>query len=154
MTEAKSYYWVLIADSGYARIFSLRKEPPEFTEVQELISDSRHQTNRDLVSDASGRIANVRGGPSSHTMQPRSDPHDQAEKAFTARLVKNLELAANKHLFERLVIFADPRTLGRLRQGMSKSLAAQISHELNRDLAGLSPDELERRVRAELGWPD
>jgi protein required for attachment to host cells len=151
MKEAKSYYWVLVADSGYARIFALRKEPAEFTEVQELISDSRHQTNRDLVSDASGRIADVRGGPSSHTMQPRSDPHDQAEQAFSARLVKNLEQAANKHLFERLVIIADPKTLGRLRQNMSKNLAARISHEVNRDLVGLPPDELERRVRAEMG---
>ena len=86
MTEAKSYYWVLVADSGYARIFTLRKEPAEFVEVQELISDSRHQTNRDLVSDASGRIANVKGGPSSHTMQPRSDPHDQAEQALQNEL--------------------------------------------------------------------
>jgi protein required for attachment to host cells len=154
MKNFSSPYWVLVADSGRARIFSLQRKPAGFSEVQELLSDSRHETTTDLMTDASGRTADVKGGPSSHTLQPRSDAHNLAEQAFSSRLVKYLEQAAGKKLFERLVIIADPKTLGRLRRNMSKSLAAHISHEVNRDVVGLPPDELERRVHAELGWPD
>jgi protein required for attachment to host cells len=41
--------------------------------------------------------------------------------------------------------------LGRLRQHISKGLSARIKSEVNRDLVGLPVNELERRVRAELG---
>lgn len=154
MKTTPSPYWVLVADSGRARIFALSKEPAVFHEVQELVSDSQHQTNRELVSDASGRIANVKGGPSSHAMQSRSSAHDLGEMAFCAGLVEKLEQAVNRSLFESLVIFADPKTLGRLRQMMSKGLTARITGEVNRDLVAQPIDELERRVRAELGWSD
>jgi len=150
MKDAASPYWVVVADSGCARIFELCQTPPVFSEVQELLSDSRHKTSKELVSDASGRIANVKGGPSSHAMQPRSDAHDLAERAFSSRLVKNLEQAANRNLFESLVVIADPKTLGRLRRGMSKGLAARIRVEVNRDWVGLPLDVLERRIREEL----
>jgi len=154
MKQAASPYWVVVADSGCARIFELDKTPPVFREVQELISDSRHKTSRELVSSASGRIANVKGGPSSHTMQPRSDAHDLAEQAFCSRLAKILQQAVNRNLFDSLVIVADPRTLGRLRQEMNKSVTARIKAEVNRDWVGLQPGDLERRVREELDWTD
>jgi len=154
MKKASLTYWVVASDGGHARIFSMTREPATFVEVQELVSDSQHQTNRELTSDASGRIANVKGGPSSHSMEPRSNAHDLAEVAFSNRLVRKLEQAADKSLFESLVILADPRTLGHLRKQMNKRLAARIEKEVNRDLVGMPPDSLEKRVRAELGWSD
>ena len=54
--------------------------------------------------------------------------------------------------FERLAVFADPKTLGRLRQHMSKPLSARVTDELNLDLVGLPLDALEQRIRAALGW--
>jgi len=153
MKNAPSPYWVLVADSGYARIFELQRDPAEFRQVQELVSETRHKTSREMTSDASGRVTDVHGGPSSHTMQPRSDAHDLAEEAFSRMLVKKLEQAATRNAFDRLVIFADPKTLGRLRQHMSKALSARIADEVNRDLVALPQDSLERRVRAGLGWP-
>lgn len=152
MKNTSSPYWVLVADSGRARIFELRKEPAEFREVQKLVSESRHQTSREMVSDASGRIVNAQGGRPSHTMQPRSDAHDLAEQIFSRKLSEKLEQAANRNAFEHLVVIADPKTLGRLRQHMSKTLSARVMVELNRDLVGLPLDSLEERVRAGLGW--
>jgi protein required for attachment to host cells len=154
MKNAPSPYWVLVADSGCARLFELSKDPARFRELEKLVSASQHKTSKELVSDGSGRIANVAGGPSSHTMQPRSDAHELAEQAFSNGLVDKLEQAANGKAFQHLVVVADPKTLGRLRQHMSKALAATVKHELNRDLVALPIDALEKRVRAELGWAD
>ena len=154
MREAASPYWVLVADSGYARIFALQKQPAEFREVKELVSDTRHKLTREIMSDSSGRIANVAGGASSHSMQPGSDAHDLAEQNFCSKLIDILEKGAEKNRFEQLFIIADPKTLGRLRQNMSKSLASRVAAEVNRDLASVPPESLEKRVRAELGWSD
>ena len=154
MKNVSSPYWVLVADSGCGRFFELRKTPAEFRELEKLVSESRHQTSREMMSDASGRVVNVPGGSSSHTMLPRSDPHELAEQAFSRVLSDKLEQAASHNAFELLVIMADPRTLGRLRQHMSKALAARIAAEVNRDLVALPLDKLEERARAELGWSD
>jgi protein required for attachment to host cells len=151
MNNSMSKYWVLVADSGNARIFELRRKPAEFHEVQKLVSESQHQPSRELMSDASGRAFHVQG-PSSHSMVPRSDAHDRAKYEFCRKLVGKLEQAANMNAFERLAVFADPKTLGRLRQHMSKPLSARVTDELNLDLVGLPLDALEQRIRAALGW--
>ena len=91
MISVSSKYWVLVADSGHARILELRKKPKELRQLQELVSESRHLASRDMVSDASGRAFHVKG-PSSHSKQQRSDAHDQAEQAFSRMLVRKLEM--------------------------------------------------------------
>ena len=151
MNSPTSKQWVLVADSGQARILELQNKPFEFRQVQKLVSESQHQASRDLDSDASGRAFHVQG-PSSHAKQPRSDAHDVAEQQFSLMLVQKLEKAANLGAFDRLLIIADPKTLGRLRRQMSKSLVSRVSDELNLDLAGLPLNELIPRIRATLGW--
>lgn len=153
MHAASATYWVLVADSGRAHILELRRKPAEFREVRHFVAANRHLPSRELESDASGRAFHVQG-PSSHSKQPRSNAHDQAEQAFTTMLIRKLEQAARLNVFEHLVVVADPKTLGRLRRGMSRSLAARVTTERNLDLAGMKLESLEKRVRAELGWPE
>jgi protein required for attachment to host cells len=151
MKNPSSRYWVLVADSGIARILEMRRKPAEFREVHKLVSESRHLSSQELVSDASGRAFHTQG-PSSHSKQPRSDAHDLAEHAFSRKLVKKLEQAARMKAFEYLVVVADPRTLGRLRQDMSKALSARVTDELNLDLVSMPLDSLEKKVKTSLGW--
>jgi len=153
MKKTSPLYWVLVADSGTARILRLRQEPPECHQVQTLTSASQHQTTREMVSDAKGRDFHHRGG-AGNTMEPRGDAHDLAEQAFCNSLVETLEHAAGKHEFEHLGIIADPKTLGRLRKQMSKALAARVKLEVHHDLVKLPAQSLAERVRAELGWQD
>ena len=153
MKSPSQLYWVLVADSGSARIFELRKAPAEFCEVHSLVSDALHKRNSDLVSDGSGRSFNTRG-PSGHSKEQKSDPHDLAEQEFSRKLVEKLELAAHMGVFEKLMIIADPKTLGRLRPLMSKPLRKQITHEVNLDLVGMPQEKLKQKIKAQLGWVD
>lgn len=151
MLNPRSKHWVLVADSGQARILELKRKPYQFKQVTELVSEAQQLANRDLVSDASGRSFHVQG-PGSHSKKPRSDPHDQAEEQFTRSLAQKLDKAVNMGRFDHLVVIADPRTLGRLRRHMSKSLAGRVTDELTLDLARLPLNELEPRVCSVLGW--
>jgi protein required for attachment to host cells len=153
MNKLSSSYWVLVADSGSARILQMRREPAECQQLETLTSPSQHQTTRELVSDAKGRDFHHHGG-SGNTMDPRGDAHDLAEQAFCASVVDTLEHAMRKEQFEHLAIIADPRTLGRLRKLMSTQLAERVKLELTRDLVKLPLHQLEARVRSELGWQD
>ena len=153
MSRISPLYWVLVADSGNARILQLRREPAECHQVEMLTSPSQHQTTSEMVSDAKGRDFHHKGG-AGNTMQPRGDAHDLGEQAFCASMVDTLEHAANQEKFERLAIIADPRTLGRLRKLMSKHLADRVKLELTRDLVKLPEKSLAERIRSELGWQD
>lgn len=144
-------HWVLVADSGQARILELQRKPYEFRQVSELASASQHQTARELVSDASGRSFHVQG-PASHVKLPRSDPKAQAEAAFVESLAGTLDKAERLGAFDDLVLIADPKTLGRLRREMSRAVAARVTQEHTLDLVGLPLHTLEPRLRALLGW--
>jgi protein required for attachment to host cells len=144
-------HWVLVADSGQARILELQRKPYEFRQVSELASASQHQTTRELVSDASGRSFHVQG-PGSHVKLPRSDPKDQAEEAFVESLAGTLDKAVRLGAFDDLVLIADPKTMGRLRRDISREVAARVTQEHTLDLVGMPLNALEPRVRAVLGW--
>ena len=151
MMNPKARFWALVANSGQARIFEMRRKPYEFRQVAELESEAQHLTSKDLVSDASGRVYRAQG-PGTHSMKPRSDPQETAESQFTRSLAEKLEKAANLDRFDRLLIVADPRTLGRMRGLLNKAVAARVADEISLDLVGLPQTQLEPRLKKLLGW--
>jgi len=151
MMSVKRKYWVLVANSGQARILEMQRNPYVFHQVSELVSEAQHLTNKEIVSDASGRDYHAQG-PGSHSKKPRTDPHEQAEEQFSRSLARKMEKAAQLGRFDQLLVIADPRTMGRLRQRMNRSLAGKVTDEVALDLVGLPLPQLESRVRSVLGW--
>jgi len=151
MMSVKRKYWVLVANSGQARILEMQRNPYEFHQVSELVSEAQHLTNKEIVSDASGRVYRAQG-PGTHSMKPRSDPHENAEEQFSRSLAQKMEKAARLGRFDQLLVVADPRTLGRLRQQMDKSVSSKLAEEVTLDLVGLPLNQLEPRLRQVLGW--
>jgi protein required for attachment to host cells len=151
MKNSPHTYWIVVADSGSARILEMHRKGAECKEVHRLESETQHKPTRELVSDSSGRAFNAKG-PGSHAKAQRSDAHDLAEQNFIRKLVDKLDLAAGLGAFAHLVVIADPKTLGRLRRGMGKSLKAKLKDEWNVDLVKEPLDLLQKRVRARLGW--
>jgi protein required for attachment to host cells len=151
MLNPKDRYWVLVADSGRARLLEMRRKPYTFQQLSEVVSDTRHLTSKELASDASGRVYHAQG-PGTHGMQPRSDPHELAEEQFAGGLAKKVSQAASKGRFEHLVLVADARTLGRLRRDMGKAASDRVLGERALNLSNLPLQELEPRIRNILGW--
>ena len=147
----KAKYWVLVANSGQARILEMQRKPYEFRQVADLVSETQHLTNKELVSDASGRVYHTQG-PGTHSMKPRSDPHENAEEQFSRSLAQKMEKAAQLHRFDQLLVVADPKTMGRLRQQMHKVVSDRVADEVSLDLVGMPLNQLETRLRGMLGW--
>ena len=147
----KAKYWVLVANSGQARILEMQRKPYLFQEISELTSEAQHLTNKDIVSDASGRVYHSQG-PGTHSMKPRSDPHEQAEEQFSRGLAQKMDKADRLGRFDRLLVVADPKTLGRLRQQMTRSVGSKVAEEVSLDLVRLPLNQLEPRLKQVLGW--
>lgn len=144
--------WALVTDGGRARIVALKRHPAEFEEIVEWTSPTRHRSSRSLESDASGRSHNVKG-PGTHVREPRSNARDQEEQRFIEKLLERLAQAQGAGEFGSLVLVADPRSLGRIRDQISNGLRQRVVLELNLDLTKLDSRDLQNRLREALGWP-
>lgn len=143
--------WALVTDSGYGRLVELERSPPRITEIGTREAATRHQTSRELTTDASGRDFDT-AGPVSHSKAPRTDAHDEAERQFVERWSRDLQQAFTNGRFRQLLLVADPRTLGRLRKTMAEKLRSAVLAESDRDLTKLPLQDLEPRLRELAGW--
>ena len=85
-------------------------------------------------------------------MNPRSDPHENAEQQFSRGLAQKMEKAARLGRLDQLLVVADPKTLGRLRQQMNKAVEGKVTEEVALDLVRLPLSQLEPRLKQVLGW--
>jgi len=149
MIGKKKSYWVLVADSGQARILSYQPGGQGLEQLEVLESPARHDRSRDLTSDTFGRTYSARG-PAKHSLKSRTDAHDHMEQEFVRSLAAKLSLAARGGDYDELILIADPRTLGRLRGFVSDVEASRVSHQLNVNLTSSSLDDLERRIHKKI----
>ena len=142
-------YWVLVADSGQARVLKYQPGGPGLERLEIIESPTRHDRTRDLKSDTFGRTYNARG-PARHSLKSRTDAHDHMEQEFVRSLAGKLAKAARGPDYDELILIADPRTLGRLRGFVSDAEASRVTHQLNVNLTNALLDELERRIHSKI----
>lgn len=144
--------WALVTDSGCGRLFELERSPRRMEEILSREAAARHTPSRELTSDLSGRESGS-AAQAGDTKQPRSDAHDGEERKFVQEWVDGLQGALLKGRFEHIMLVADPRTLGRLREGMDKPLKEAVIAEDARNLTKLRTEDLEPQLRELAGWP-
>lgn len=80
-------------------------------------------------------------------MPKAESAHDHAAKAFAHTLADKLDKARNEHRYGQLVLVAEPRFLGMLREALDKGTAALVSTTVNKDLANLELEDLAEHLR-------
>ncbi|BCW87355.1 hypothetical protein sos41_04840 [Alphaproteobacteria bacterium SO-S41] len=70
-------------------------------------------------------------------------PHQTDEATFAKQLAHRLFVMKEAGNYDALVLVADPRTLGELRQTMHKTVEAAVVRSLNKDLTNHSTAEIE-----------
>jgi len=144
--------WIVVADGE--KFLLLRNEGdaehPFFRTITK--EESENPPARELASDRPGRmpdqgghpgnvggaITNVRGQSSA---MEETDWHRVAEHRFAEDLAERLIDWVGKGRFDRIVIVADPRTLGVLREAYGDKLGSVLVAEVDKDLTNLTlPD--------------
>lgn len=135
--------WVLVAERGSARLFALDSEN-ELLELKTLTNTEGTVRKSSVVSDRQGYFKGREG--SLQTGDAQTDyPHKAAEE-FARTVTAELEAGRTSNEFEHLIIFSAPLFLGMLRKKMSAPLAALVTEEVDKDLAGSSVDEIRDRL--------
>lgn len=135
---------ILAVDGGRMSLMRYDRDKPRCK--LELIKEREIANPRDsdLGTDAPGRSYNSMGGGGS--AHEGGKWHDQREAEFASQC---LEQALAFDTDAKLVLVTPPHMLGILRDKIGKAEQARIVAEIDKDYAGLSPEEMAERLEIE-----
>jgi protein required for attachment to host cells len=133
--------WILIADGAHARILEHGGPGKGLTPVKGLKFEQEPLKNQEIVTDRQGRSFSSTG-PGRSAYEPDLSPVDQREQQFVERMAERLEEHRRNGDFDRLIIAADPTSLGTIRAKLSKQVQETVVAELPKDLTNIPMPKL------------
>jgi protein required for attachment to host cells len=134
--------WILVANRADAKLLEGAKE-------LRVLRSIEHPEGRlkpgEINSDRSG-LSFQRRGTGASSLDKAHDPTDQVADRFAHRLAGMLHDEGARNAFDRLVLIAEPRFLGKLRENMERSTLARVDLSISGDIAGLGEHELRAEV--------
>lgn len=122
--------WAVIADGKKALVY--RKTEGGL----ELIADA--EWGGSTIEPFDGHFFKISEGGKGHDSDPHNKKQNHADMVFIHGLVEWLDMAYNEHVFDNLILVAEPHTLGYLRKNLSSNVNARVTGELDKDLTKLS----------------
>jgi protein required for attachment to host cells len=139
--------WFVLADGSRARFVRRRAEGVGYEIAAEYESPEAHLPTRDIVSDRPGRVQES-ANRAHHGVEPRHDAHLARKEAFVRRIAGELNAASAKGAFDELVLFAAPRSIATLREGLDEATRGKITAEIAKDLTKTPLAELPAHLDA------
>jgi protein required for attachment to host cells len=165
---------VLVVDAARARFFVDRHEAPpaqfggkaadapswdgrRLSEVADLVQPEARLASGELASESRPGIGRGPSGQAHGYSDHRDAQRDHHDKQFAARVIEQAEACCREADSRRLIVAADPRMLGYLRQNGDRLKRANVAvRDVAKDLTRMRPDEIRQvLVKNELlPWTD
>ena len=136
---------VLVADGAKMLFFRNEGDDQFLKLVVEQADQQRDDYDRDIKTDAAGRMPRTTGG---NAAVGEADFHRQAENLFAREAAEMLNRHALAGGFDSLVVVAPPTTLGELRKHYHKETERRLTGEIAKDLANQPVDRIEAALAA------
>ena len=140
---------IVITDGAHARFF-LHEGPGmglKPLSAEEMNADV--PAGRDIMADRPGRsFSSVSEGRSA--MEPKSDPRELVEKAFVSSVLERAEKLFAGQDAARIVIVADPGSLGEIRKALPHGLKDKLTATLDKDLTKIPVKDLPKHFEGVL----
>jgi len=104
--------------------------------------------DRELRSDAPGRVFSSREGSTRRSSYDEGDFHEQAEAEFAERIADFVNKQALKTAPKGIVLVAPPRTLGVMRKHLDLGVSDKVVAEVPKDLVKHPIAAIERLLAA------
>jgi protein required for attachment to host cells len=135
--------WVLVANSGRARVFVRDPENGALREFADFIHPQRRLRASEMGRDRGGYAFK---GAARTQFQLHSDDASKQHASFAREVGVFLSEAAKARRFERLSVLASDPFLGMLRHALGATAQARLETSLPLDLCAYGGSDLEQRV--------
>jgi len=130
--------WIVITDGTRSRILLNTGPGKGVEEVSGADIRAPLPKNRDKMADRPGRTYESADG-ARHSYEARTDPKVQSKVEFTKELADFLDRALTDEKFDRMILAADPKSLGAIRGFLKNDVKDRMIGELAKDLTKI-PD--------------
>jgi protein required for attachment to host cells len=144
----RSVTWFVVADGSRARIVTCVPDESSCDIVASYDSPEAHVPTHEITNDRPGR-AQESGYTGRHAIEPRHDAHRARKEAFIRQVATQLNEANGRTAFDALVLYADPRSLAILRDGLDKPTRAKVKRSVSKDLTKIPLTELAAHFAAQ-----
>ncbi len=137
--------WLVVADNGRARFFTMETRTGPITEVKSIVHTEARLRERDMTSDLPGRASSNSGG-AGHAYQDETSPKEQENINFAKEIAHELDVARKENKFKQFVLVAGPGFLGNLRNQMNAQTQKLACFELAKNLSHLEAEEIRNHL--------
>jgi len=144
--------WIVLADGSKAKVFQYQGPNAPLLRLDDGKLHHTHAPSHELVSNKRGRTMQSadatrfgQGASARPAMANPTDPHTYEKQVFAKEVADFLE--NNRDNVDRIILAADPNTLGELRHDMSDQVKEKISDELDKDLTNLPEKDLPKHLQ-------
>lgn len=138
-------YWILAADSAFAKILRTEKKKGPLELVREVEHPESRMKEGELYADEAGRAFDS-GGQGRHAMENEVDAKTMESIRFAQQLADMLKKAAEEEQFHKLYILAAPAFLGELRDKLDGNVKAKIVAEIPKDVVKETPEDIRKKL--------
>ncbi len=134
--------WVVVADGDQHLV--LRNEgDAELADLRVVDhDDQKNPPDREQATDKPGRRRD--DGEHGRSAMDETDFHEKAKEDFAKELAEDLSKKALNNVYEKLVLVADPSTLGILRDNLHDEAKKRVTDEVAKTLTNHSPSDIQR----------
>jgi len=138
--------WILCANRSRARLFEVQQHDDAQAEIADFANPAARAHERDLRSDASGRLYGKGERNQGHAADPSEGFGDHETERFAESLRDYLVHAHAAQRFGQLWIAAGPAFLGLLRHKLPKDVARLVELEVPKDFTAEEPAAIFRHL--------
>lgn len=141
--------WILVADGARARLFEVRGKHEPWNELACFTNPDGRAPGREATTERAPRV-NESANAARHAIEPQTTLRDKSNDRFAHMINDALERGLHDHRYERLVLVAPPRFLGRLHRTLGKLLKGCVTGEIRHNFTSLRGEEIRARMPANM----
>lgn len=130
--------WISVAGAHKSYLFE-KKAGSEISLIEEI------HANLDEEHEKPGRTFNSLGS-TRHAIEPHTDRREVERQDFSKKILENLSEGSKQNKFTKLILIAEPKMLGILKEHLDKNLATKLQHSFPKNLAEMEIHEIKEHV--------
>lgn len=137
--------WIVVAHRAGARVIESIGPSAELQVVRDFENPEGKLKASEVNTDRPGQsISSTTAGP--HPMVPPKRVTEEIADGFAKQIAAAIEEARLKHSFDKLVLVAAPRFLGRLREALSEPSRSLVVASLDKNIADAEPQAIRQQL--------
>jgi protein required for attachment to host cells len=140
---------VVVADSSRARLFRAESAEGKLIELEDMAHPEGRLHETQMTQSLPGRTFDA-FGPGRHAMEEDTPPKRHEAIQFAKRIGERVETARTSGEFTRLVLVADPRFLGLLRDNLKGESLKLAATQVDKNLVQLGTEDIRKHLPSRL----